>query len=253
MPFSKLTYKLSDTESLLFYGDDINHRHDFFIKANCALKDVKTLFFFDSRGISKDYEHSLIKRIVDELGDSINYLIIGRPLEITIWMTLYNFVEMNNLNLIKIFTNMGFVDFTPKKQSIIQQSIDQYTPYFGSEKTKIDFIEQYASSTGEILDLYMQDYPPAFLTALHKLLGGVEVIILNTPELRHGYQFERERPASFFQGVNKSNAFNLGMNSFAKVLTFTGYSELETYDGVHYTDAGNNDIFQCLKPFLNSL
>lgn len=248
-----LTYKLSATDDLLFYGDEINHRHDFFITANSKLRDVRTLFFFDSRGISKDYEHSLIKRIVDELGDSQCYLIVGRPLEITIWMTLYNFVRMNNLNLTQIVTNMGFVDFTPKKQSIIQQSLYQYKPYFGSEKAKIDFIEQYASSAGEILDLYMQDYPPAFLLALQRLLGGIDMIILNTPELRHGYQFERERPASFFQGVNKSNAFNLEMSSFAKVITFTGYSELETYDGVHYTDTGNDDIFQRLKPFLYSL
>ena len=246
----KLIYKLSATEDLVFYGNEINQRHDFFITANCKLRDVQTLFFFDSRGISKEYEHSLIKRIVDELSYSQCYLIVGRPLEITIWMTLYNFVRMNNLNLTKIVTNMGFVDFTPKKHSIIQQSLDQYTPYFGNEKTKIDFIEQYASSTGEILDLYMQDYPPAFLLALHRLLSGIDMIILNTPELRHGYQFDRERPASFFQGVNKSNAFNLEMNSFAKVLTFTGFSELETYDGVHYTDVGNTIIFSKLRPYL---
>jgi hypothetical protein len=128
-----LKYNISEFDNLIFYGEGINHRHDFFIRANCSLRDVNTLFFFDSRGISKDYEHSLIKKIVDEM-HFFNYLIIGRPLEITICMTLYNFIQMNNLRPKQIITNMGFVDFTPKKESIIKQSTDQYTPFFSSEK-----------------------------------------------------------------------------------------------------------------------
>ena len=246
----KLTYKLSDTESLLFYGDEINHRHDLFIKANCALKDVNTLFFFDSRGISRNYENSLINLIIEECNDSLNYLIIGRPLEITIWVTLYNFIRMNNLNLKRVVTNMGFVDFTVKKKAIIQQSLYQCELYFPTAKSQIYFVEQYMSSTGEMIDLYMQEYRPVFLEALRKLLGGLNVIILNTPELCQEYKFLRERPASFLIGVNRGNTFNRGVSSNVDVLEFTGFTELETYDGVHYTAKGNNNIFLKLKDLL---
>ncbi len=245
----EIKYKLSEHENLLFYGEEINYRHDFFVRANCSLKEINTLFFFDSRGISKDYEHSLIKKIVDEMS-FLNYLIIGRPIEITIWMTLYNFIQMNNLRPKQIITNMGFVDFTPKKESIIKKSIYQYIPFFSNEKKKVDFVEKYKSGNEGIIDLYIQEYPIVFISELISLLHNFNVIVINTPTLIEGYQLERKRPSAFFQCIEKSNAFNSAIGSRVKVINFSQFSEKETYDGVHYTESGNILIFSELKCYL---
>ena len=213
------------------------------------LRDINTLFFFDSRGISKDYEHSLIRKIVDEM-NSLNYLIIGRPLEITTWMTLYNFIQMNNLHPKQIVTNMGFVDFTPKKESIIKQSTDQYIPFFINDEKKVDFVEKYKSSNEGIIDLYTQEYPRSFVSELNSLLQNFNVIVINTPKLIEGYKFKRKRPTAFFQGIDKSNAFNSALGSKIKVLNFSQFTQTETYDGVHYTESGNMIIFSKLRPYL---
>jgi hypothetical protein len=245
-----LTIKISESESLFFYGDEINHRHDLFIKINCPLKDVHTLFFFDSRGISMDYEQSLIKLIISEIDDSTNYLIIGRPLEMTTWMSLYNFIRMNSLFPERIITNMGFVDFTPKKKSLIKKSVDQSNLFFSNQKSIVNFIELFESRKGELLELYDQDYHIGFVDALYDLLVCSQVIIINTPLLYEGYQFMQKRPMSFAKGVIKGNEFNSVFKDIAKIVEFDNFSEKQTYDGVHYTEDGNNTIFSKLKPYL---
>jgi hypothetical protein len=119
----ELTFNIDSKNILRFWGEVINTRPDFFVKSNSDIKDAEVLFFFDSRGISAEYETSLIKMILDHISEDVNYLVIGRPLEITTWLTLYNFLKLNDLRVKKIITNLGFVDFTPKKESIIKLSL----------------------------------------------------------------------------------------------------------------------------------
>jgi hypothetical protein len=84
---TKLFYNLTANEQLLFFGDELNFRHDFKIIGNRTGKHIDTLLFFDSRGISKQFENSLVDRIIHALPEAESFLLVARPLEITTWMT----------------------------------------------------------------------------------------------------------------------------------------------------------------------
>jgi hypothetical protein len=245
-----ITYQLNEKESLQFYGDTINTRHDFFIHANCKLNEIELLYFFDSRGISNSYNQSLIKHIVDFLGDRTKYLIIGRPLEITTWVSLYNFIRLNNIHCSKIITNMGFVDFTPKKQSIIDKSVMQYNCYFDESLAHVNFLEKFSPESGDVLDLYMHTYSTSMKKNLENFLSPYSVIIINTPLVNRNYIPPRVRPASFLKGIELANTFNESLNINAQIVNFKNFSSKETYDGVHYTEKGNQIIFNKLSKLL---
>lgn len=245
-----LSYKLGVNETLLFYGHELNDRHDFMIRSNCRLKEVEYLLFFDSRGISKSYEESLIKLIIDSIGNKARYLIIARPIEITIWLTLFNFLRMNEIRPQKIITNMGFVDFTPKKRSVIDQTIFQYTPFLIPEDAQVHNKEMFRLSNGDESELFTHSYPQSaldiFIPALHKQ----NLIIINTPELTPDFQYPRPRPTSFSKAVQESNLFNcMNFNKFP-IISLKNFSIEDSYDGVHYTTVGNEMIFEKLLPSL---
>jgi hypothetical protein len=80
-------------DRIKFFGDRYEG-HDFFVKANAQLSEVELVLFFDSRGISKDWESSLLKMLLEHF-HSKKYLAIARPIELTTWATLYNFFQLN--------------------------------------------------------------------------------------------------------------------------------------------------------------
>lgn len=246
----KLIHKIDEESSIYFYGSEINNRHDFFIRTNCRLSNIQKLIFLDSRGISKGFEGSLIERIINKIDNKINYLIVGRPIEITTWMTFYNFIRLNNISPEIIITNMGFVDFTPKKKTIIEESLNQASYFFCSRVSEYYTVEEYKSKDGSVVDLYMQNYEVDFSIALSKLLKNTKTIILNTPSLINDFKCERERPISFFKGIQISNDFNRNLNINSNVLEFFDFSNSETYDGVHFTNKGNKIIFKELEQYL---
>lgn len=245
-----LTYELPGKSSLAFYGNELNNKADFFISANCDPVAADLLVFFDSRGISANLRGSIVEKVIDKVSPTGKYLMVSRPLEITTWMTLFNFVKLNNLRPKKILTNMGFVDFTPKKISIIKKSTIQYNLYFNEAISKVNFVEKYASTDGTEINLFMQTYPDVFSAELASFFTGTEFLILNTPILQEGYTFKRPRPLSFFDGVKQGNAFNEKLGLSSHIFTFDQFSEKETYDGVHYTLVGNDLIFNAIEPYL---
>lgn len=245
-----LEYSISHTDSLFFWGEEINSRHDFFVKTNSSLAEIDLLFFFDSRGISKDYETSLIKLIIDHLEDQVKYLIVGRPLDITIWLTLYNFLQLNDIRPKKIVTNMGIVDFTPKKRSIIELTLYQYQPYFRGLNETVRYVEEFTNQEGEKMDLFVQEYPDSFLEKLKKKLSNYEVIIIDTPYVSPDIKFQRRRPSSFYKSLELTKMFNSLLDHSAQVMFLPEFRRIETYDAVHYTLKGNEFIFNCLKSKL---
>jgi len=245
-----LTYNVRSLFSVDFFGDELNSRPDFHISTNSKSKNIDILLFFDSRGVSNAYENSIIDRIIKAVSNKQTYLLISRPLEITVWMTLYNFLRMNKIMPKKVITNMGFVDFTPKKKSIINKSLVQYNYYFSQDQAKIEFLEHFRSLDNTILDLYMQDYPKSFTNDIGIAFKKILFLIINTPELAVDYQFPRPRPQTFFKSIEKGNEFNRKLFLKKKVFDFDNFTAYETYDGVHYTDKGNEIIFSSLSPFL---
>lgn len=247
---TKLVYKLINDEPILFFGDELNDRHDFMVIKKGVGKNVDTLLFFDSRGISKQFENSLVDQIIKALPESQSFLLVARPLEITTWMTLFNFIKLNKLKFHRIITNMGFVDFTPKKKSIIEISLDQYDLYFSKNQATVSFLEKYNTINEGEVDLFQQSYPSHFKTALEEILNSVNTIILNTPELIPGFKCARNRPSSFYSAILKTNIYNSSFNINGNVIDFEPFDVLQTYDGVHYTDKGNDYIFKRLKAYL---
>jgi hypothetical protein len=247
---SILNYELSAYGSLAFYGDKLNDKSDFFISANCEPVSADLLVFFDSRGISANFRGSIVEKVINKVSPSEKYLMVSRPLEITTWMTLFNFVKLNNLCPKKILTNMGFVDFTPKKILVIEKSTIQYNCFFNEAISKVNFVEKYPATDGSEIDLYMQAYPDVFSDELASFFAGTEFLILNTPILREGYTFERPRPLSFFYGVKQGNVFNEKLELTSHIFNFDQFSAKETYDGVHYTASGNDLIFNTIEPYL---
>jgi hypothetical protein len=245
-----LRYEINSAETLLFYGNELNTRHDFQIMTNGSLKNVDTLLFFDSRGVSREFDDSIVDLIIRKISSNRVFLLVSRPLEITTWMTLFNFLQLNEIAPKTIITNMGFVDFTPKKMSIIEKSICQYDYFFSKNDAEITFLEKYKSQNEGELSLFQQAYPSKFISLLQKLLSSSHNIILNTPSLISEYFFERKRPKSFFEAVLKSNEFNRSLQNQNIVLEFHDFDNSETYDGVHYTEKGNRRIFSQIQVHL---
>jgi hypothetical protein len=245
-----IKYYINKQETLLFYGNELNSKHDFKISSNGFIKNIDTLIFFDSRGVSRQFDNSLVDQIIQNLPKGHIYLLVSRPLEITTWMTLYNFIRLNKIRPKRIITNMGFVDFTPKKMSIIDKSVCQYDLYFEKRDAEIKFLEKYMTQNEGELSLYQQTYPEKFNSSLTDLMSSCNTIIINTPLLVSDYIFERDRPISFFEAVVKSNQFNCLLQMPKVVIDFEELGNSETYDGVHYTEKGNRLIFSYIQKYL---
>ena len=144
-------------------GEQLHDGHDFVVRSNAENEAIDYLLFMDSRGISREFEHSLADKLVvriSQLGKT--YLCVSRPLELTIWATLIGFLAVNKLNPVKIITNMGFVDFTPKKQSILQNAIRQVESVVGRGVADTCFVEDYVSAGGgnaSVLDALWRSLP----------------------------------------------------------------------------------------------
>ena len=133
-------------------GDKFHQGEDFFIFLKGSIEEAKIVIFFDSRGISKSYNDSLIKMLIDYYVDC-NIIVIVRPLELTTWVTLYNFLCYNNVKPKFIITNLGIVDCTPKKKSICKLMSCQIEYSFKS-KVKLIPLENYLLSNNKIEKLY---------------------------------------------------------------------------------------------------
>jgi hypothetical protein len=145
---------------------------------------------------------------------------------------------------------MGFVDFTPKKESIIEKSIGQYDLYFSNKNATISFLEKYHTTSDGEVELFQQMYPPDFKIALEGIVNSVDTIVLNTPVLVTEFTCERNRPISFHDAISTGNNYNRSLKICGEVIDFDPFDITQTYDGVHYTDKGNEFIFNRVKPYL---
>jgi hypothetical protein len=232
-----------------FMGDNLHEGHDRLIRANCDRDALEVLVFLDSRGIGADFSGSLVERILTQLNGSRGYLAICRPLELTTWATLFNFLAINALNPRQIITNVGFVDFTPKKQAVVDAAVQQVEARMGVGLARSQFVEEYATADGETLALYSMSYAAGYRRRIEIMIAGGSALVLNTPPVSPDIRVSRKRPRSFFSGVEMGNAFNRSISG-ATVIDLPEFDELHTYDAVHYTNRGNELIFGRLVEHL---
>jgi hypothetical protein len=241
---------------LRFPGGRANVNPDLLVCASAPGGAPEVLGFFDSRGVGGNFTGSIAERFLQfmnspETGSSRPYLLVCRPLELTTWATLLNFLANNALKPRHIVTNMGFVDFTPKKRSILVDAITQVETLLGAGVARSQFVEKYTSSEGGDLDLYSMTYGEEYRHAIESLAALRSLCVINTPPVSADIRVGRRRPRSFFRALDQANAFNRSIDG-AVVVDLPPFDERHTYDAVHYTDAGNELVFETIQEHLYS-
>jgi hypothetical protein len=237
---------------LRFPGGLRNDTSDFRLLANDRGRAHDFLFFFDSRGVGGEFAGSIADRLVRHAeAGARSFLLVCRPLDLTTWATLLNFLAANELAPRRIVTNMGFVDFTPKKQSILDDAVRQVDTLLGPGVASSDFCERTRSSSGEDIPLYSMAYGDAYRERIEALAAQRPLLVVNTPPVGRDIRVPRQRPASFFDAVEQGNAFNRSIRG-ASIVEPPTFDERHTYDAVHYTQAGNEVIFEKIREQLQS-
>jgi hypothetical protein len=226
--------------SLNFVGNQLHDGHDFYIHSNGAITELEILIFLDSRGISKSYETSLAKRLINYF-DVNNYLIIVRPIEITILPTLYNFLCVNEINPDVIITNTGFVDCTPKKVQICNEIKEQIQYYHNEEKISLIPHEYYKVSNGKNEMLYSIEYSKAYIQKLNNKFSSQTIYVIKTPLVDSDININRKRPMSFYKQLKSTN--NMIDKLDCNVIEVGDFNVECTYDAVHWTKRGSLFIF----------
>ncbi len=230
-------------------GRRLHYGHDFVIRSNAKSTFFDYLLFFDSRGVSREFDQSLADQLITSISRSgKTYLLICRPLELTLWATLIRFLTLNKLCPGKIITNMGFVDFTPKKQSILRDAVLQVEAAVGFGVAETCYVEDYAAADG-IIPLYIMRFHDAYRRAIEAIVQQHEMVIVNTPLTDPKLSIKRKRPVSFFSAQAESNEFNRAIDG-AQIIDLPDFDETLTYDAVHFTCRGNELIFDRLKGYL---
>lgn len=231
-------------------GDRLNDGHDFVVRSNAKSDAIDYLVFLDSRGISREFDNSLADKLISRITQmNKSYLLVCRPLELTTWASLIGFFALNRLSPAKVVTNMGFVDFTPKKVSILQDAVLQVEAAVGNGVAESYFVEEFLSTEGEPISLYSIRYGIAYRAAIEEIALRHSMVIINTPQTDPGINIVRKRPPAFFPAQAASNYFNRAING-AKVIDLPDFDETLTYDAVHYTHHGNEVIFDKIKEYL---
>lgn len=182
-----------------FIGARLNAGHDFLLDSNCGdAGEIDVLIWLDSRGVSNHYSGSLAHKLITFFSESKQrYLLICRPLELTTWATLINFMEINTIHPRKLLTNMGMVDFTPKKKDVLADALAQVVYMLGSDDLSIEFAEHYVGSAGDLIELYVMYYGSLYSASVRQLVACQRTIVINTPLVPKDINIKRSRPKSF--------------------------------------------------------
>ena len=231
------------------FGERPHKDFDSFVKCNAVDNNIEELVFLDSRGVGRSFSGLLAEKIITKNHLKKSYILVCRPLELTTWATLINFISLNELNPKKIITNMGLVDFTPKKKHLLKDAIQQVDYLIGKKVAKAIFAEKYISINGNKINLYCMQYSDEYKKSIEKITRKIPTIIINTPIVSDSIKIERKRPHCFFTSLAQTVAFNQSIN-YAKVVNLPVFDETLTYDAVHFTTAGNELIFNIIKEYL---
>lgn len=235
---------------LKIIGARLHEGHDFIVQSNTANNIFDYLLFFDSRGVSREFKNSLADKLVSKIElMGKTYLLVCRPLELTIWATLIGFLKLNQLRPAKIITNMGFVDFTPKKLSILQDVALQVNLIVGEDVASSYYVENFLLSGGGVAPLYSLRYKKDYQLSIETISTQYSLIIINTPLTNDEIVIQKKRPRAFFPAQSESNDFNRSITG-AVVIDLPEFDERLTYDAVHYTPLGNEMIFDRVKDHL---
>ena len=211
------------------------------------------LLFFDSRGLGVEYPEQiksstllLLKSYFESVNQS--YLIISRPFYLTIFPSLVQFIRLNtHLKFNKLITNMGFVDTTPKKASVLTDSLHQLNSL--GLIGKVHEFEEYELSNGSSEILSTIQYTPSTIQNIATSIAGdfSNLFFINTPIIREDYKLLRKRPPAFYSQLKVANhLINQICSACGSEIIDTNKLQIETYDGVHYTMHDHQLIYDAI-------
>jgi hypothetical protein len=177
-------------------------------------------------------------------------LIVTRPKEITIFFTLLNFIDLNNIKFKYLISNLGFVDFTPKKTEFLKD-IKWQTPNGISEKSlSINSMGDYLLSSGEYDHLYSFEYGNSYHIVGKKIAANFEMaLLLNVLEFDSSIKIERKRPSAFFTQLKVSNRWIYLISTQSTQIKYIEHHisdlnpEAVSYDAVHFTSLGHLSLY----------
>ena len=245
--------KVENEEFFLGYGD-LSTSPENFIVHNGLSRKFNYLVFFDSRGATVKQEglHSTITLLRDYFETlKLSYLIVSRPLNLTIIPTLLSFCENTLIEFDNVITNVGFVDTTPKKKDTLLDIESQL------DNANIDYTYKYLCDfellNGNTEELGTLSITESAILDISKRLERItsKIYFINSPEVSTNTIFERKRPKCFFPQIIKSNELvskvSLESRSFLVDISRVG---INTYDGVHFTNKGHQI---CHNTIISSL
>jgi len=244
----KISLKIKNS-NLYFYNESFNKNNDFMISTNTNNKNYHVLIFLDSRGFSLKSKKNLIIFFKKKFKKK-KYIIISRPLEMTTWASLINFLKLNQKITYKyLITNMGFNDFTPKKKKLALNVLKQANLLL-DKKAKIEYLEKYIDKKNIKINLYNVNYAKNLVNNLNHQLPNEKLILINTPPLEKKITFTtRARPNSFFKMNTATIKFNKKIKTLSTI-NFLNFGNKDTYDGVHYTNFGYTKIFKAINKLI---
>jgi hypothetical protein len=226
--------------------------------------DADVLIFTDSRGSAIDHTGNISNCWPDQLFEhlsrhGVSVLFISRPKDITVFFSLVNFLSNNNVKFKHLITNVGFVDFTPKKISVIEDIRMQIPKAWPAYEYDLETYPPYQLSDGNLENLYSLRYDhmrPKLCEFLKERFR--RSFLIGTLECDQTIPIQRKRPDAFFKQLKVTNHFLFDLaNShhslqFIQPLRFQEPGHpLMTYDGVHFTKLGHRIITDVLTPYLN--
>lgn len=229
---------------------------NFYVDYSQISNNYDYLIFIDSKGISSDkYQQSWAQMIVNDIKlNNKSYLLIVRPKNLTVFFTLINFLRLNNLGFKNLITNLGFVDLTPKKLSLLNDLIFQ-NPF----KIELDIINHgpYIDKNNNKIDLFGLSFNSKILLNISQYINNFfsNVFFFHTIEFNKHINIERERPVSFFNQLSLSNKLINELSSYIDnsclirtndfIVDFN--SNKYSYDAVHYTNEGHKLLYEIWK------
>lgn len=216
----------------------------------CGQKSTE-LYYFDSRGSrttdsdSKSlYEYIITNHIVNDQ----DLIIEVRPLELTTFASLLEYIKDFNGTISKLVTNVGFVDFTPKKTVLLEEHRSTCAR-MGIEYVERVVEKDFVLRNGERCDLYSINYGDSFIEFIEGYLSNIpEITFLSTSaNFENHVLWKRMRPKSFFDGIQETNKFlNLLANRNPNI-SIIDLKDIQTFDGVHWDSHSHLEIFRRLN------
>ena len=212
------------------------------------------LVYLDSRGSRSQFEDQI--NFATLLKDYFNtkketYRIIVREFNLTTFLTLMKYLKNVDLKTTTLITNVGFVDYTPKKIEILNEFILNGKE-IGVEIEPKKVETKYKLSDGIFADLYSNFYTYENIKSIIEELKALKkILFINSSEnFKNRDNWDRKRPNSFFKSVVASNDLIQNLNHQLKNSVIIDSLSLETFDGVHYLEKSHLELFNRIKKLI---